>query len=167
MPAVFVAFLHVCSLRLRPQDIPKSEALLALTLCTHAAASVAIELLLSGDLGSGIALALVDTILLVLMTGSLLGIQGHGQRTVQTLTALTGAGTILSFVAILIILVDGSINDQGSVPLLLLVIWHLIVVAHVLRHALSAAFYQGLIVACVFYWITFNVIRTLFPFENV
>ena len=41
--------------------------------------------------------------------------------------------------------------------------WSLAVSAHILRHALSAPYYIGLLISVAFYWISVSILSTLFP----
>ena len=50
-----------------------------------------------------------------------------------------------------------------TILLLAVVVWSLVVMGHVLRHALSAPLIIGLVVALIFYWIAVSVQNALFP----
>ena len=59
---------------------------------------------------------------------------------------------------------DASEPSPAFMILLLAVLgWSLTVSAHILRHALSAPFYLGLIVAVAFYWISVRILGSIFP----
>jgi len=48
------------------------------------------------------------------------------------------------------------------IVLFLLMLWSLVVVAHIFRHALSIPFFFGLMLALVFYGISISAFRALF-----
>jgi len=165
--AIVNPFIQICLLRQGPQDLPTSGILLAIALTAHTVMSIvwsnislnAISALLSG---------LLDTLLLVVLTATLLYAQRRKARVVQTLTALAGTGTIITFLALPVSGwlqgVDQSAGEGGLavIMLLLLMVWSLAVVAHIFRHALSIPYFFGLVLAVVFYGISISAFRALF-----
>lgn len=166
--ALFDPFIRICLLRQGPQDLPTSGILLAITLTAHTVMSI----LLSGvSLSAGRALVsgVVDTILLVVLTGALLIAQRRNARVFQTVTALAGTGAIITLVALPVSVwlhgADRAAGEGGFALLLLLflTVWSLAVAGHIFRHALSVPYFMGLVLAAVFYWISISVFRALFP----
>jgi hypothetical protein len=160
--------LDIALLRLGPQDLPDSRFLLGLTLTAHALSVLLLSLAVHSVASSFLA-GVVDTAVLVLLTLTLLYAQKLQQRLVQTLSALAGTGALLGFLALVPtwwwFLAERSGGDRALpwLLLLLLVVWSLLVMGHVLRHALSANLGIGLAVAAVFYWIAITVRDRLFP----
>ena len=74
----------------------------------------------------------------------LLYLLNKAARINQTLAAMAGAGSLLGLVAFPLVLMQGPENADGAVPVALslvwvaLLVWNLVVSAHILRHALSA-----------------------------
>ena len=164
--ALIHPFVQICLLRMRPQDLPSSATLLVLVLLTHTVTGVAAA---SVDLRFGRALAagVAGTVLLCGLTTALLMLRTLRERTVQTLTALAGTGSVIGFMAYPLSLWIHDAPDR-QLPVLALVLfavlgWSLAVSAHILRHALSAPFYLGLLVSIAFYWISVKVLSSLFP----
>ena len=155
-------------LRMNPQDLPASGTLLAMTLVAHTLAGVAVAAV-NLRFDHALAAGVVDTALTCALTGGLLMLRTLRERTVQTLTALTGAGAVIGFVAWPISLWIHRAHDSDqpvpalAVVFVLLLGWSLTVSAHVLRHAISAPFYIGLLIAIAFYWISIQIIGGLFP----
>jgi len=91
--------------------------------------------------------AFVDTTLLVTLAFISLWINDTPERRLQTITALAGAGSLLQLVAwpILFWLSSAGEVDNSTLlfiprwALLLLVLWNILVIAHILRHALSVS----------------------------
>lgn len=146
-------FWNLCLLRANPQDLPLSSALMTLAVSAY---FVAGWLLAGAIYGFGLSLFQTgaDLLILSLYTYSLLQISGYRQRFTQTLTALTGAGAIVTLVAIpLSSAILRSVSQGESVNLLvglgylLLMGWLLVVYAHIYRHALSRGLPFGLLVS--------------------
>ena len=168
MGAFTYPFVYICLLRLRPQDLPSSSILLALALFAHVLMGIivsSVNLRFAQALAAGV----VDTTLLCGLTIALLMLHGLRERAIQTLTALAGAGSVIGFLAwpVSLWLHDAHAADQPSPALagLLLAMlgWSLAVSGHILRHALSAPYYLGLLVSVVFYWISVQILNRLFP----
>ena len=162
-------FVYICLLRMKPQDLPSSSILLALVLLAHTLMGVivsAVNLRFDQALAAGI----IDTALLCGLTVALLMLQKLRERTVQTLTALAGAGSVIGFLAypVSLWLHDADVENEPSPALVAFLLamlgWSLAVSGHILRHALSAPYYLGLLVSVAFYWISVQVLNSLFPF---
>ena len=171
MGALIHPFVQICLLRMRPQDLPSSSMLLALVLLAHTFMSV----IVSGvnlRFAQALAAGAIDTVLLCGLTVALLMLQKLRERTVQTLTALAGAGSIIGFLAypVSLWLHDAhAANEQSPALVVLLLVmlgWSLTVSGHILRHALSAPYYLGLLVSVAFYWISVQILNSLFPIDG-
>jgi hypothetical protein len=162
------AYLDICLLRRRPQDLPCSTALMILTLSAYALVSLTMAAI---DLATEQALlvALADTALLCLGAALVLYLVRKPARTIQTVTALAGTGTVLGLIALPIVRwLTASHASQGdaSVPALLwlgLFFWSLAVTGHVLRHALDIRFAAGLLMAAIFMLANVQIVQWLLP----
>ena len=171
MGAFIYPFVYLCLLRVKPQDLPSSSILLALALFAHTLMGVvvsAVNLRFSQALAAGV----VDTALLCGLTLVLLILHRLRERTVQTLTALAGAGSVIGFLAWPVNLWLHNVHvahepSPAPVALLLAMLgWSLAVSGHILRHALSAPYYLGLLVSVAFYWISLQILNRLFPISG-
>ena len=172
MGALIHPFVQICLLRMRPQDLPSSSMLLTLVLLAHTAMG-AIVAAVDLRFGQALVAGVIDTALLSGLTVALLMLQKLPERTVQTLTALAGAGSVIGFMAypLSLWLHDAHVAGAASqapglmlgLVLFLVLGWSLAVSAHILRHALSAPFYLGLLVSIAFYWISLKILGSLFP----
>lgn len=161
------AFFDICLLRLRPQDLPASDFLLGGVLVTYALCSAIIIGLARPGLFGAVTVSLVDTALLVAMTVSVLAMQGLKVRINQALTALAGTGTLFGLMALPLVVAMRASEAQGPTVWLDLVQlgllgWNMAVVAHILRHALSAPYYLGLVLAFVFFLLSHSVVKMVF-----
>ncbi|MDA1106909.1 MAG: hypothetical protein O2845_00690 [Proteobacteria bacterium] len=147
-------FINLCLLRAKPQDLPVAPALTAAALAAYILAGLGLSL---PDLGFGRAAlwAVLDTLVIVLLTHSALLLRHFPERLQQTLTALLGSGALLGLVAWPIIGTQNSIVQL--VLLLVLLLWNLAVVAHILRHALSMPLGLGIIVSFGYFLVELTV----------
>jgi len=163
-------WLDICLLRAGPQDVPVSRVLLWLSLAAYLLVSFVLSL---PGYSSAVAarVAGVDLVLLVVFATAPLYLLNKTARIGQTLTALAGSGALLGLLALPLIQVLFEGQDSGEIPSfaamvwLILVGWSLLVVAHIMRHALSVAFAVGLGVAILYTLVAMQVIGTLFPAE--
>ena len=165
--AIVNPFVQICLLRQGPQDLPTSGILLAIALTAHTVMSILLSNV-SLSAASALLAGLLDTVLLVVLAGALLYVKQRNARIVQTLTALAGAGAIITLMALPISGwvhgADQAAGEGGFALLLLLILtaWSLAVAGHIFRHALSVSFFVGMVLAVVFYWISISAFRALF-----
>ena len=166
MLALVRPFVSICLLRLRPQDLPASSLLLALAALAYMACTVLAHSTLVSPLDALIGGA-VDALLLCGLTWSLLYLHRRRDRTVQTLTALAGAGTVTTLVAVPFLSWRVSVIRAGEPAgiemafIAMIVVWNLAVVAHVLRHALSTSFPGAVVIAIVMYLVSSQVLSAM------
>lgn len=149
---LLMRFWEICLLRKGPEEVPYSPLLLLLLLVLgYVLDNLRINLLLPGITGFHLAgILLIHTLLMLLVTAGLLSVFGYRSRIVQTLTALTGTGIILSVLMLPFDYVT-SLNPKNPTMAALVVmfvqIWSLVIVGHILSHALSVHRMTGVIIA--------------------
>ena len=174
MSTLFNLFFDICLLRKGPQDIPASLVLLKLCLLTYALSGLLT--LLSGT-GAGyplqaLVLVLVDIILLAGVSYGVLLFLGQPQRFTQTLTALSGTGTLLQLIALpLGLWYDRAASSDGVaiIPALLwlsLLLWSITITAHILRHAFAITFALGVLYALGYLTVSWSVAGWLLPLPS-
>jgi hypothetical protein len=174
MRALFDLFFDICLLRRGPQDIPASSTLLWLCVLAYLVSGYAA--LLAG-VGAAyplhsLLLALADLGLLVAMSYIVLRTLGHSARLAQTLTALTGCGTLLQLIALpLGLWFDRAhANHSGAdAPLLLwllLLFWSITISAHILRHGFGVNFGTGLVYAFAYLFLSWSIADWLLPLAS-
>lgn len=170
LSALFRAFLDICLLRRGPQDIPASAALLGFTLVLYSFGSLIIARS-SLDWAPAMQAAVAETLLMCGLSYILLQVTGLAARWIQTATAIAGTNFVLVIIALplLVWLVYARANNlDASVPallFLLLVVWHIVILAHIFRHALSRGYGTGVLVALGYYWLVLVIIDQLVPIE--
>jgi hypothetical protein len=151
----------MCLLRLKPQDIPASPALLKATLTLYLGANIAVSLI-----GSSVVEALIfgtlGTLLEIAFTIAALYVRGCPARITQTLTALVGTGILTSIPACLLrywfsVLQARDLDPELAVNVWILVfVWRLFIIAHILRHALNTRLIFGFLIAVGYVFVLFQ-----------
>ena len=162
------AFLDICFFRKSPQDLPKSNVLMCLSVAGYMLASTLLALL-SEQLTDATMAGIVEAMLVMLFTYGLLQIRNKVERWSQTITALSGAGIIISLIAFPLYYLGSTDSQEGvsqSIGLLLLIvliIWNIAIMAHIFRHALQTTIGFGIAIAVSYVWIISSFIAILFP----
>ena len=145
--ALLRAFGRVCLFQLAPQDLPRSSTLLSVTTMGNVGLSVVIYSLES-SFGQALFKAVLETGVLFGLTFVLLFLLSHGRRLNQTMTAMMGCGALLGAIALLtMVLAPVLPPDLGLALLRVNFLLNLLVIAHILRHAVGTWFLVGLLFA--------------------
>lgn len=158
--AILRAYFLLCILRSEPRDMPAAGAFFALSVTLYVLSGIALVLVYQ-PLPLAILSAVVETVLLLALTWILLIAHGLRSRFIQTATAMAGTGFLFSLFSLPLFLFRPWAENGGGSPLLLivsilllfLVIWNIAVLAHILRHAVSASFAMGVLLAIGYVWI--------------
>lgn len=167
MNKLFMMFFDICRLRMAPQDLPTSRQLLIYSLAVYAVLALMLSWIQMTP-GKALIAAVFDTLLMGLLSYVLLWARLMPQRWPQTCTALAGSGVILQVIALPITLwqkqfgPDDSLVLIPSLLILVLLFWNLVVVGHILRHALSTNLGMGAVLATVYMYVSLGVMKVLF-----
>lgn len=172
MSRLILIWFDICLLRAGPQDLPASRELLVLAMASYTLVSFLLSLPGYSLVVAG-QLALLDASLLIVFAATALYLMGKMARLIQTLTALSGTGALLGLFALPMIqfLTPGLDSGQPSLVAgmlwLLLFGWNLIVVAHIMRHALSVNLPVAIGIAMLYILVAMQIINVLFPMSLV
>jgi len=164
---LFMMFFDICRLRVAPQDLPTSRPLLIYSLAIYAVLALVLAWIQMTP-GKAVIAAVFDTLLMGLLSYVLLWARLMPQRWPQTCTALAGSGIILQVLALPITLWHKQFGPEDSMVLvpslliLVLLFWNLVVVGHILRHALSTNLGMGAVLATVYMYVSLGVMKVLF-----
>jgi hypothetical protein len=155
VPRVLQLFVDILLLRAGPQDVPASSVLLALAVLASASASwlLALEAFAGPHAFARVA---VELGLMAGLLLALLGFHGRGTRFPQTFTALCGTGAMLALLAwpLFGIALGRPRGDEfGALAMLMLWViyaWNIVVIGHILRHALDSGLARGILLALAF-----------------
>lgn len=167
MRALLQIWLDICLLRATPQQVPASPYLLALAFGLYLLMDMLVALP-GASWPTALALTLVDSAVLVLLTLLLLQVTGKRARLNQTLSAMAGTGALLGLLAVPLVI---TVQQQPTPPMaallwLGLLFWNLAVRAHILRHALAAPFGVGLALSALYALVVLSLIKLWFPAQG-
>jgi hypothetical protein len=161
------AMLELTTGKRGPQDIPASHVLFVLTFIFYMATSAGLTAV-AADGTTAVRATLVDALVMPAFVVSMLWLRNFTARWLQTLTAMAGVGVLFSLAAIPPFLVSASMPGSpfaapASVLVLVLFIWNVLVLAHILRHALALAFPAGVLVAVAYVAVSMFAAEFLVP----
>ena len=160
MLLILKLFFDICLLRANAEDIPASRTLLIISVLAYFALSLGIAFV-PGNMAKIVAIIMVGFILVIALAQAGLWIRSFMDRSVQTITALAGTGTIFCILTWPLLLM----GEQWVFPrylLLLVFIWDLVVVGHILKNALSLPFWAGIGISIFYIFTYFRIIRVFF-----
>jgi len=162
-------FWGICAVKAAPQDLPASSFLLGLALLAYLVTG-AVVAAFQWPLSQAILAAFLDTVFLTVLSRVLLWARMLSGRFVQTLTALAGCGAVMTVIALPLVMwqsfvgvTDANAPTLPSWLLMIWMIWNVVVVGHILRHALSTVLPLGIGLAAVYAYISFQLMRIFLP----
>ena len=163
---LWTAYFNICRFQLKPQDLPYSKVLLGFTLFFYFVINVVLSLL-RFPIFYALLSTIVDIVLLIILTSSLLYFAHYSARIIQTLIALAGAGCVFGILSIpLMYWLEFYRDVELGIPVLLVLGlggWNLAVYAHVLRHSLAVPFVVAVTLGFVMFLLNFSVLIQIAP----
>ena len=164
LKALLNYFVDLCLLRTAPQDLPASALLLRMSVALYVV--IGVVMIVNSDITVVTAFAVNLFEVLLMLTTLFLGLRlyGRSSRFQQTATALMGSGVLLGLLTLP--LIGGSHQAQSTeaaLLMLVLLIWNLVVIGHILRHAFDIWFGWAVLIAGLYYEIFWFLINELFP----
>jgi len=156
-------FLDICFFRKGPQDTPASNVLLGLAVLAYMIVGFVL-LGLEGNWAGAIIEAVAEGLMLFGFLYMVLYLGKKISRLQQTATALYACDTLISAAAVPLLAWLLVTPDAKPVYILLtlLMLWHLAVVGHILRHALAIPFFFGVGLAFGYVVVSYQVMMVLF-----
>ena len=157
-------FWQICLLKRAPQDVPASTTLLWLTLGVYSVIGFGVSLITLGGVAAFIS-SVVDMGLLAGLTFLVLWSRELTPRYVQTTTALAGTGAIMTALALPLLVMQAGLGQSAMLPsvfVLVLMVWNLNIMGHILRNALDAKQWVGLLLAVMYLYVSISVFRSIF-----
>jgi len=155
---------NICLFKKSPQDIACSQAILRWSLIGYAIISFMLIQMSVDELNALLQVA-VELIIILSFSSLALTIANKRQRFVQTTCALLGTDALISLGAMPAIasLSINPNNPQAFLAMLGLMIWHWLITAHIIRHALSQPFSVALGIAFLYIFSAYQIMGVLFP----
>ena len=121
--------------------------------------------LLDQTFGLAFLSAAVDTVLLIGLAYLALWIRGYQGRTIQTVTAFAATGTLFEIIGLPLVAYLQSLNADNpsslSILLLVLIVWNIMVIGHILRHAVDVPIWIGTGIALLYIYTSIRVMIAL------
>jgi len=160
--ALIKLFIDIVLFRRGPQDVPASPLMLGLCMLVYLSIGEVMLLMEESLLRATLQVGL-DAVMLAGFVAVTLKFAGYGERVLQTLSALLGVDALISMIAFPVMISLSSGPERGGGYLLvMLMVWHLAVMAHIFRHALSRSWWVGYAVAMVYTLLSFQILQLLF-----
>ena len=160
-------FLKLLVFREKPDVLPASWFLFGLVLLINLVVDIG-SFLIQFDLPGTLLRTIADLVLSALFIYLLLLSVNKVSRFLQTAIALFGVSALLNLLALPLLLGMSPDQDAGSVVgaiLYILFFWHIAVIGHIFRHALSVTMTLGLLVAFSYVIVVMTVFYSLFPVQ--
>jgi hypothetical protein len=159
---LFLTSMNICRFKSGPEALSRSPEFLRCALYLYIGVN-SVLIMLSMTWVNGLLQVFVQLGLLVGFTWGVLFIFGNVQRFSQTLTALLGVDSIISFCSLPVVglLKSDMLPEKGFLLFLVIMLWHWGVMGHIFRHALSRSLASGLGLSFLFFYGSYYVIFLL------
>jgi hypothetical protein len=171
MKAIVRTCWDICLLRQGPQIFPRSWSLFAVMLAVYIFVD-AILFIAQGIRGYQIVYqTLFDCALLVAFMTLVLGLWQKFERFNQTAVALFGSNALIMISAVPVSYV-AALQNSASVQIVVdaliygILAWSILVIAHVIRHALDTKLFIGILIAGAYTVINILLFAILFPIKG-
>ncbi len=156
--------LQLCLFRKGPQDVPASPLLLGIGLTFYLLAGI---LLLGLETGwqDGLLRTLTEALLLGGFLWTILSLMNKRPRLLQTAISVYACDALVSSLALPLLLLMASVPEARPAYLVLLglMLWHWVILGHILRHAVSVRWIQGIGLALAYMVLSYRIMSVLFP----
>lgn len=166
LKALLNYFVDLCLLRAAPQALPVSDALFALTFTANVLAGALLAVGVASGFGLSLIESLVEVVLALAVLRMALSLRGLSARFNQTASAMLGSSALLSLLALLLLTLGAGSGGESVSPadlaLVILVVWSIVVLGHILRHAFELTLGQGVVVAFLYTFASYLLISPFF-----
>lgn len=152
-------------LRRGPDEIPYSWLVLNACVALYLTAIFATTVMLGNFEMRDAVIALGSAIVGVGCYSLLLAMLGFGARFVQTVSALVGAGALISFamLAVLVMMTPFVGRNIANLVAFLLLVWSVPVKGHIIARAINWHWYAGIAIALAVFMLQLTFTETLTP----
>ena len=160
-------FFRILVFQKGPDVLPASQFLLGFLLLLNLAVGIA-SFILQFDLSGAILRTLADMSISIGFVYLLLLGANKSARALQTISAMLGVSIILNLMTLpLLLMVSSEQLSIGASAIFLYIIfcWHIAVMGHIFRHALSISLPVGMLVSFVYILIAMAIFYSLFPVQ--
>lgn len=168
MQALLKAFWDIALWRRDPGQLPDSATLVVVTAAAYAALSALQSWMIYG-MDRLLVRTGADLALTVLLVWLLLTVTRRGHRFKQTVSAVLGAGALLSPLVILLLALRGPADASHVLALVVwagsvaVILWFTFILGHIVRSALDTGLFTGVAVAITYVVASAAALTRLFP----
>jgi len=168
MAEILNRYLKICLLANGPQDLPHSRLLFQLMVLVYFITGC-LSMWPVVDFSDSFAVMLVDLTILLLFSLICLIAFNKRPRFLQTVSALTGVGSLFQMLAWPLLLYVNEAKQSDNVPaeasflLLVIISWNLAVYAHIFRQAFDVRTLTAFVITLVYVIINIKIRGFLFP----
>jgi hypothetical protein len=165
---LFKTFLSMCFFRYKPQALPQSIDLLMLCLVVYIFINVLLAMTTAPFIRA-LQISVLETVMIAIITIIILRLNHHHERWVKTLMAITGTGCVIGLFALplfagaFLLQLSGFLQTLIMVLYLTLLIWNIVIMGHILRHAMETTLSVGIVFAMIYLLITSTLISVAIP----
>ncbi|MCP3869096.1 MAG: hypothetical protein GY703_13535 [Gammaproteobacteria bacterium] len=155
-------------LRTGPQALPSSSFLLLVCAFLGLITGALVVVGTFGSIITSLFAQLLDLLMLTGLVWGLLSSKGLIERFIQTLTALFGCGVLINLVTMPLPTLgpeDATGAEVAPIVVLLylvIIIWSIVVVGHIMRHALNTTLPGGIVIAFGYFFMVHYTVQQLF-----
>jgi hypothetical protein len=168
---IFREFFEIYIYRKRPQDLPSANELLWLSIGIYTLLSGLIAYLSQPFIVSVLS-ALIESVMLIIITFLFLYLRSVPGRWIQVTTAVAGTGAIFSIIVFPLYYTIGfiqvSVTVLGLIQLLIIImwLWYLSVLSYILKNALSSSYILAALGALAYIAIIMLSLQQIFPISR-
>lgn len=148
---ILKTLLDIFLLRGQPQDLPASKSLVAFSALLSIISTYALDPM-HADLFKGLIFAASQTVLLGAAVWAVLAVRGYSARWLQAVVPLYAASSTVDIIKWLVVTGNFDPDAQTQEPwligfILASALWFIVIMAHVLRHALAVSMTVAVLVS--------------------
>lgn len=159
---------NICWLRKGPQDMPSATILMVILVAVDVLVGVFLGIA-KVSLGQATLESLLSVLIMIVFIQLSLRVRRYAARFNQTLSAMAGCDALLGsvLVPLLVLLKAGILPPLVFANLwLLLLIWIIVITAHILRHALAVSFVTGILLSVAYLFMQLVINHFVFVSET-
>jgi hypothetical protein len=164
LKALISAAVELCLLRLGPQHLPVSSALLGVLLLLNLLVQIMAQMPMSGEFPIVLLRALFPLGLMLAVLYGALKLASKLGRFNQTAIALLLSGLLLDLLALpLFSWYQRTQSVESGLLMLILLFWGIVVIGHIIRHAFDINLGLGVAASVLYTLVSLNLANWLFP----
>ncbi|MFQ6007185.1 MAG: hypothetical protein ACE5OQ_16975 [Woeseia sp.] len=153
MRLIFKTFMEVILLRKGPEDLPRSQLLLALAVAMIVVAQLLLHALVETDYNADLVLDFATELVKIGLYVAILFLSGFISRTIQTITAIIGCTAIMVLLFVVIVLFSRpfiGLELAGAIAWFVTP-WLILVEGHIISRSIQQHWFTGISIAVMIF----------------